>query len=410
MCTEEIRPNICLTVSDRYGAAKDPPHMKETNASYEIVAFSRTLEALFRIVRSANIAFFQGELDFAYRVLNDALRLFRRLDNRKAQGIASNNLGNVLLAMYREMTAANLNKLNGLTREDIVGQGILHFHNAIQLGEKAYDDFYEQQGWSPACLSFMTHLANRYFNRGLFLLHIKDDHKNPTEIEALGMRDIQIARDMDHEVVEYGEEIGWGSADRAEKRFNVNIVRIRGFNILSELGYTHDWCVEYLINETVDIVRTEYKSHDSEFFSNMSLGGRLQDLEMQLMRYQSNQADLKTAAKVAVRMIIEDERIFAEAMRQALDVLIMYYSESAEVDAQARSKVIPALRSYRKNVGELIIEKRRSAVEDFDSASASLTRSLTSAAAIHQIECSTRSAMSNPTGEESSRFVTMEDF
>jgi hypothetical protein len=311
--------------------------------------------------------------------------------------------------MYREMTAAELDKLCGLTREDIISQGILHFHNAIQLGEKAYDEFYEMQGWSPSCLNFMQHLANRYFNRGLFLLHIKGDHKSPKEIEGLGMRDIQIARDMDREVVEYGEEIGWGSTDRAEKRFNVNVGRIRSFNILYALGYRHNWGVEDLINETVDIVRTEYTSTNSDFFSCMSLGGRLQDLEIQLMRYHSYHEDLETAAKIAVRMIIEDERVFTEAMRQALDVLIEYYSESKQVDAEVRSKTVPALRAYRKEVAETISEKRRAAKEDVGSASVSLTKSLASSV-LQQVECPQRSELLNPTGEESSRFVVMEDF
>ncbi|KAL3924455.1 MAG: hypothetical protein SGILL_001036 [Bacillariaceae sp.] len=388
----------------------DPPKLREINASYEIVAFSNTLEALFRIVRSANVAFFNGELDFAYRVLKDALRLFRRLDNKKAIGIASNNLGNMLLAIYREMTAAKLDKLYGLTRDDIVKQGILYFHDAIQLGEKSYDEFYEKQGWSPSCLNFMQHLANRYFNRGLFLLHAKGDHKCPNEIEELGMRDIQIACDMDHEVVAYGEEIGWGSADRAEKRFNVNVGRIRGFNILYELGYDHDWGVEDLISETVDIIRTEYKNYDTEFFSSMSLGGRLQELELQLMRYHSNHGDLETAAKIAVRMIIEDERVFTESIRMALDVLINY-AESKLVDAKFRSKIVPVLRAYRKNVSEFISGKRQRVKDDMDSASASLTKSLTTSAMLQtQLECSERSALSNAAGEESSRFVTMEDF
>jgi hypothetical protein len=388
----------------RYGSGQDPPTVRKIKSSYEIVAFSNTLEALFRIIRSANLAFFNGELDFAYQVSNDALRLFRRLGNKKAIGIACNNLGNILLGIYREMTSAKLDRLYGLTRKDVVAQGIANFHNAIQLGENAYDEFYEQQGWSPSCLDFMQHLSNRYFNRGLFLLHVKNDHSNPKDIEQLGMRDLQIACDMDHEVVAYGEEIGWGSNDRAEKRFNVNIVRIRGFNILYELGCVHDWGVEERIDETMDIVRAEYKNPHSDFFANMSLAGRLQDLEIQVMRYHSIRGDLKTAAKVAVRMLIEDERIFSEAMRQSLDVLIQF-AESDQVDPQFRTRMVPILRSYRSTVADIIQGRRLSAVEDMDSASASLTKSV--AGSIRKRE---RGRISHLAGEASSRFVTMEDF
>jgi hypothetical protein len=388
----------------RHAVGHDPPPVQKIKASHEIAAFSKTLEALFRIIRSANIAFFNGELDFAYRVLNDALRLFRRLDNKKAIGIASNNLGNTLLGIYREMTASKLQRLYGLTKRDIVSLGIAHFHNAIQLGEKAYDEFYELQGWSPSCLDFMQHLANRYFNRGLFLLHVKRDHPNPKEIEQLGRRDIQIACDMDREVVTYGEEIGWGTADRAEKRFNVNIIRIRGFNILHELGYNSDWGVEELMEETVNIVKEECKNLQTDFFSNMNLAGRLQDLDIQLMKYHCNHGDFETAAKVAVRMLIEDERIFTEAMRQSLGVLINF-AESGRDDFLVGRKLIPVLRSYRATVMEIISERRQSAVDDMDSVSASLTKSL--AGSVRKRE---RDRLSNPAGDESSRFVTMEDF
>jgi tetratricopeptide (TPR) repeat protein len=392
-----------LSIS-RHTEGHDLPPVQKIKASHEIAAFSSTLEVLFRIIRSANIAFFNGELDFAYRVLNDALRLFRRLDNKKAIGIASNNLGNTLLGIYRAITAAKLQKLHGLTKDDIVALGIAHFHNAIQMGEKAYDEFYELQGWSPSCLDFMQHLANRYFNRGLFLLHIKRDHPNPKEIEQLGRRDIQIACDMDQEVVTYSEEIGWGTFDRAEKRFNVNISRIRGFNILSELGYNNDWGVEELIEETLSIVREERKNPETDFFSNMSIAGRLQDLDVQIMRYHANRGDYETAAKVAVRMLIEDERLFIEAMRQALAVLIKF-AENGKADPSFRRKLVPVLRTYRKTVMEMINERRQSAVEDMDSLSASLTKSLTGSVLNRE-----RGRLSNTTTDESSRFVTMEDF
>ncbi|KAG7355713.1 hypothetical protein IV203_000399 [Nitzschia inconspicua] len=390
---------------NKRGAGHDPPEVRKIKASKEIVTFSTTLEALFRIIRSANIAFFNGDLEFAYQVLNDALRLFRRLDNKKAIGVASNNLGNILLGIYRKMCASKVEKLYGLTRQDVVARGIAHFHTAIQLGEKAYDEFHEQQGWSPSCLDFMQHLSNRYFNRGLFLLHVKEDHSNPEEIEQLGMRDIQIANDMDQEVVAYGEEIGWGSDDRAEKRFNVNIIRIRGYNILYELDYRHDWGVKELMEETVGILKTEYKNPCSDFFSNMSLAGRLQDLEIQMMRYYSIHEDLETAAKIAVRMLIEDERIFTEAMREALTVLIDF-AESDEADAQFRTKMVPILRSFRKAVMELINEKRQSALEDMESISISFTKSIAGSVVNRdKIRISFPAA-----GEESTRIVTMEDF
>jgi hypothetical protein len=253
----------------------------------------------------------------------------------------------------------------------------------------------------------MQHLSNRYFNRGLFLLHVKNDHPNPSEIEKLGLRDIQIAGDMDQEVVAYSEEIGWASADLAERRFNVNLVRIRGYNILYDLGYTNDWGVDQLIEETVDIIRTECKNNRSELFSTMSLAGRLQDLEIQLMKYYKIRGDLDTAARIAVRMIIEDERIFTEAMATAVDMLIQYCDQGL-ADAAFRTRMYPTLRTYQREVLDLISERRQAARDDLDSLSTSLPGStLQRGSSCSQMAMS---RFSSPAGDESSRFVTMEDF
>jgi hypothetical protein len=398
----------------RHGVGQDPPAVRKVRASYEIVAFSRTLEALYKIVRSANNAFFAGEVEVAYLFLLDALRLFRRLDNKKAVGIASNNIGNTLFGIYCEMQANDLDELYGLTRDEVVTQGIAHFHNAIQLGEKAYDEFYKLQGWSPHCLDFMQHLANRYFNRGMFLLHVKHDHENPKEIEELGMRDLQIARDMDQEVVSYGEEIGWGSKDRIAKRFNVNLVRIRGYNSLQALGYDHDWGVEELVEETLDIIKKEFRNRDSsELFADMTVAGRLQELEGRLMRHKVLRGELETAARIAVRMIIEDEHVFVDSMMQAIDVLILY-AESGAVNEDFRSRIIPSLMGYHHIVETYIGERRQVARDDFGAMS--ITRSsgsfvqTTSGRSSLRQSVNTRHSDSVLPMDASSRFVTMEGF
>jgi hypothetical protein len=391
--------------------------MRQVRASYEIVAFSKTLEALYRIVRSANIAFFAGELEVAYRVLIDALRLFRRLDNKKAIGIACNNIGNTLLAIYREMQSLHEGELYGLTKAEVIKQAIAHYHTAIQVGEQAYDQFYMQQGWSPACLDFMQHLSNRYFNRGLFLLIIKEDHDEPGEIEQLGMRDLQIAGDMDEEVVSYSAEIGWGTDDQSEKRFNINVTRICGYNTLRSIGYMNDWGVEHLIQDTMSIVKAEAeRAEKSRLFASVSLAGRLQELEVQLMQRKMLEGDLETAAKIAVRMLIEDEQIFGEAVLKALEVLLCY-SSSNFVDDDFRNDAIPALNAYHQLVTDSLQEKRQNARDDLESTfSGSIAKSVSGSIIRHSYgeKVSHRTSSTNNRHSEieleSSRFVTMEDF
>ena len=369
---------------------------------------SKTLQTLYRIVKYANIAFFAGDLDHAYTILVDALSLFRRLDNKKAIGIASNNLGNTLLSVYREMKMIKKDEIDGLTINDAITQGISHFHTAIKLGEKAYDEFYEIQGWSPVCLNFMQHLANRYFNRGMFLLIVKNDHNDPKEIEKLGMRDLKIADDMDQEIVAFGEDIGWGGSERVDIRFNVNILRIRGYNTLLGLGYDdndNDWGVQELIQDTLGIIKDEYrKSQKSNLFTKMSCSGRLQELEMQLMRYKLHHNDLETAAKIAVRLLVEDEYVFVEVIRQAIKVLIQYIeTDDSNVEVQFRERMMPILKEYLVNLEKIMIHNREVSISETRTTSSSFIPLKSTS-----IRLSDHTAFSGMGG--SGIFVTMEDF
>merc|ERR1712183_666828 len=163
-----------------------------------------------------------------YGMLTDLLSMYVRLQNKKGISIACNNLGITMLTMYRTMKQANEYIYCGFDEHQIIQKGIGYFHEAIKLGEKAYDDFYDEHGWSPICLEFMQHLSNRYFNRAMFLLTVKNDHENPAELEELGCKDLEIAGDMDMEIIEYGNQAGWG-VRTLDKLFEVTLTRSRGY-------------------------------------------------------------------------------------------------------------------------------------------------------------------------------------
>jgi hypothetical protein len=361
---------------------------------------------LYKVVRSANTAFYAGELEVAYFVLVDALRLFRRLDNKKAIGVASNNLGNTMLAICRQMDAKELDCVSGITKGQIVAKGVAYFHEAIELGEKAYDEFYNAQGWTPICLDFMQHLANRYFNRGQFLLTVKDAHDNPEELEELGMRDLQIARDMDLEVIAYGEDIGWASADRVEKLFNVQLVRLRGYNMLLGIGYPDEWEMEELFDEMFNTIKAEVKRESSELFAQVSVAGRMQQMETELMKFKLFVGDLETAAKIAIRMLQEDESVFVDAQAQAVEVLLLY-ADSAHFDDSSRSRIRNELQEYQDILEAVVDEQKQATIDDLENDTA--------------ISRSTGTRSSKMLGrrysshywslrDRSGRFVTMEDF
>lgn len=367
------------------------------------------MEILYKLVRSANSAFHAGELEVAYKVLVDALRLFKRLGNKKAIAVASNNLANTLLGMYRELKGSNGEKLCGLRKKDMVRIGIGHFHSSIQMGERAYDEFHLAQGWTPACLDFTQHLANRYFNRGLFLLLTKDDHDKPQELEALGNRDLQITKDMDQEVVAYGEDIGWGAADRLGQSFNVNLVRLRGYNQLIDMGYEDEWNIEDLIEDSFAMVKIESQKESSRLFDRVSLPGRMQQVETELMKYLMRTGKTEEAAKVAIRMLIEDELVFVDALSTSIEVLLKYLEIGSFEDPE-REKMRETLEDYHEYLKVEAVKQKQSEIFKLDSA-ISVKRSsefVTSTASTRHMDSERLSVWTLK--ECSGKFVTMEDF
>ncbi|CAB9499287.1 expressed unknown protein [Seminavis robusta] len=311
--------------------------------SSEVLHVRLTMERLYKIIQCANAAYFAGETDLAYEVFTDALQLFTRLDNKKAMGVASNNLGNTMLTVFRTMEATGASTSLGMTKRQIIGKGMSYFHQAIQLGEQSYDIFYETEGWGPNCLHFMQHLSNRYFNRAMFLLTVKDHHEKPKEIEDLGLRDLQITNDMDVEIVDEGTQVGWGVRSAAA-HFDVKLSRIRGHNSLLEMGYPDDWDVEEMLVDAFKILKSEIALEENCLFTDLSPAGRMQQIELELMRYYSVKKDIATAAKVAIRMMVEDEFVIPEAQRKAVDVL---ESWSAHAKNKIPAEVQRRLKMYQ---------------------------------------------------------------
>jgi tetratricopeptide (TPR) repeat protein len=395
---------LAYTPHASHEVGQDTAAIKTVKASREIVVFSDSMEILYKVIKYANTAFYAGELEVAYMILADSLRLFKRLGNKKATEIASNNLGNIMLGMYQEMEKDNLETIGGFTRRQLAVKGIAYFHEAIHEGEKAYEEFYELQGWSPICLDFMQHLANRYFNRGLFLLTVKDDYVKPDELKELGIRDLHIARDMDQEVIAYGEDIGWASDDRVEKMFEITIVRIGGYNLLLELGYPDDWAMEDLLCDAFNIIITEKKRESSALFARMTVAGRIQEIEMELMKYKQVTGDLETAAKIAIRMLQEDESVFVDAQSRAVDILLEY-TDSIEIEDERRSRIKCDLQDYQDVLEDCVDVQTQFSFRN------NLESDVYARATGNSITPSQRSSSNRRSSAQSfGRVVTMEDF
>lgn len=370
------------------------------------------------MIRCANTAFFRGDVELAYEVLVDALELFTRLDNKKAIGVALNNLGNTMLGMYRMLEDSEEEKICGFTKAEIVTKGISYFQGAIQLGEKAYDCFFELEGWSPNCLEFMQHLSNRYFNFAIFLLTVKESHEKPEEIEELGFRDLQIASDMDVEIVDEGSQVGW-SVRTVDMLFDVLLSRLRGHMWLLELGYNSwynpdDWELEGKLNEALNLLKKEQGKDSSILFQDLSRTGRMQQIEMELMRYYMVKKDVRTAAQIAIRMLIEDEYVLITAQDQSIEVLLAYLDMQDNQNNQNNHNA--ALKEYLK---QLHSDIEKSCVGDSSTANISqrssdksISRLLSKYLPTKPQDCVSRtSSCASPHFRDSARSsVTMEAF
>jgi len=330
------------------------------------------------VIRSANASFFAGDVETAYQVLRDALRLFKRLGNEKAIGVACNNLGNCLLAAYRTLKATKEERICGFEKSEIIAKGTACFHEAIQQGEAAYDDFYAREGWSPNCLDFMQHLSNRYFNRAMFLLSVKDDHADPEKVKELGMRDLQISRDMDVEINDEGTQAGWHVRSPV-KIFDAMLSRFRGYILLLQMGYPDEFELEECMGEAYQLITTELKKEDeSELFAEIRAAGRMQQIESALMQYYAVMNDVTTAAKIAIRMLVEDEYTLSTAQLEAVKIIRQYIREDQDAleGCNFHEGITEALAVYQDRVECAIEEMQVHQINQVDELSTSTRMSL----------------------------------
>lgn len=407
-------PMACLLqlirLVNRRDMDQEPPMVDRSTGSKEITNVSDTMESLYRVVRLANLSFYAGDLEAAYRVLVDASRLFKRMDNKKAIGVACNNLGNTMLVMYREMQSEKVESKFGVTRQELIARGTVCFQEAIRLGEEAYDKFHEHEGWSPSCLDFMQQLSNRYFNRAMFLLMVKDDHAQLEELERLGFRDMEISRDMDAEIEAQGEESGWGSINRLQKLFDVRLMRIRGYLLLLGNGYSDKWEIEERLEELFDMLAMESKKPHSDLFTEVKYFGRLQMAEAEMVKYLLVKREIVSAAKVAIRMLMEDEQVLLDAEVTALKALREYIDWSdRSMDASTRVQVKEALDDMMDYLSEYYEITRKSMSSNRTrkhSVASKSCRSLGNLVVSKRSTLSERWSMS----ENSGPFVMMEQF
>ena len=188
--------------------------------------------------------------------------------------------------------------------------------------------------------------------------------------------------------------------------FDNKVSRARGYNLLLEYGYKDEWDAQAVLDEAFEMLRVAQKDPASTLFETMSLAGRLQVLEVELMKYNVLTGDLDAAAKIAVRCLMEDELVFVDVQSRAVDILLKYIENWDALDADARSNLKRSLKETRTALEEVAEDQLWASMTDLDSSMLSASARSSSTTNLSRGRTSHVWSLRQSGG----RFVTMEDF
>jgi hypothetical protein len=320
----------------------DIPPMQ--GGSAEVNQVYNSFAKLFKIVRVSNSAFFSGNLKWAYHFVNNALQLFRKVDDQKAIGIACNNLGNTMLAIYCEKTTTgSCCIVDGLC---FAKRGKELLDEAIEIGTREFGN----DNSDDAKADFAQQLANRHFNRAMHLLHTQNDPCAPPNAKELGYQDLIKARQLDGDVYDYWLQRKLMLKNSAEY-FDRMVRRLRGLvSLYADEGVRNVWDVRELVEDLDRLLFAAWDQPGVPLFYELSRVGRLQQLEDVVIRLEISLENYLEAASLGIRMLVEDEHIIESAFVSAANALLAYVKtdETTAWSAQTQSSIKADLRKTLK--------------------------------------------------------------
>jgi hypothetical protein len=290
--------------------------------SREVQQVYMSLSKFYRLLRSSNIAFFAGNMTLAHKFASDALVLFQRAHDQKAIGIALNNLANTLFVMQREKVSPTRCRL---VNSECVYEQAYHFYTqSIDIAQADYDADSVSRS-DELTMLFAEQLANRHFNRGLFLCLTAHDACAPEDAVYRGRADLLQAKQLDCEIRDYlvgARLLQLKSAsyfDRLMRRANGLIELLKNGIEVEEV-----WDVYELLEEAESLLFVVRRLPNSPLFVELSPLGRLQQLEGVALEVQRYHGDLFEGARIGMRMMVEDEFIVEAAWLKSANALVCY--------------------------------------------------------------------------------------
>ncbi|CAB9519606.1 expressed unknown protein [Seminavis robusta] len=296
--------------------------------SREVNQVYTSFAKLYKIVRVSNGAFFSKNLHWACHFVRDALKLFTKIDDRKAIAIASGNLGSTLLAI--NCSRPREGRCSCLVVDSVccVKEAFLHFERSVGSGT---EDFQTAPDMFMK-VEFAEQLADRLFNRGMYFLLSKEDPCAGDNFETQGLEDLMKVQALDLDVLEYWIHNGM-LKQKTSILFDRLLRRLHGLCVLMENDISQDiWDPKSLAYDCHRLLTASWDQPGEPLFEEFTQIGRLQQLEGALINMQLQKHQETDAARIAMRMLVEDEFIDDGAFQHAADAVLQFTSQEVPSD------------------------------------------------------------------------------
>jgi len=301
--------------------------------SREVNQVYTSFAKLYKIVRVSNSAFFSRNLHWACHFVRDALQLFTKVDDQKAIAIASANLGSTLLAINCGRPRENRSTCLILDSCCCAKEAFTHFDLAVSSGTEDFTNATEMSRKAQ----FAEQLSDRLFNRGLYFLLSQSDPCATEDFEELGIQDLVKAQALDHDVQEYWINNGL-LMEKSGVLFDRLMRRLNGLCTLLENDiHQQIWDAKSLVLDCHRLLSTAWEEPSAPIFKEVSEIGRLQQLEGALIHLEILRGNEAEAARVAMRMFVEDEFINENSFHYAADALLKYMTIGLSCDSSPSS-------------------------------------------------------------------------
>jgi hypothetical protein len=298
---------------------------------------------LYKIVRISNVAFFSGNLTWAYNFILDSLKLYRKIGDKKAIGIACNNLGNTLHAMCADSRYAG--KCCSLFPGICITIAADEYYNeGIEIARTQLSEALTMETKAM----FTLQLSDRLFNRGLFLLLVADDRCAPADARRRGLDDIRAVREQDDDVSQYLLDRKLLLRDSSE--YFLRLLR-RAFGLLDfydDKEVVALWDANDIITEADRFLFAAWNEPLAPLFKDVSAVGRLQQLEAAAIQLDLARGRDMDASRLAMRMFAEDSYLIEKTFSMAATALLTLMRNTDESEAWTVTTRSSARADFRK--------------------------------------------------------------